>query len=48
MGKKINSLKNMYYLGLPAPRCIFIFKDDNISDKIDEYFNTFPKKFMYR
>lgn len=40
MGKKIDSIKEMYNLGLPAPRCIFIFEDDDIELKLGEYFKT--------
>lgn len=40
MGKKIDSIKIMYALGLPAPRCVFIMKDDKLGSKLDEYFTT--------
>lgn len=46
MGKKIDSIKEMYSLGLPAPKCIFIFEGDDIDSKINEYLN-FPNSEFY-
>lgn len=37
----------MYHLGLPAPRCVFIFDNDNVTDKINKYFNKFPESEFY-
>ncbi len=37
MGKKIDSIIEMYSLGLPAPRCVFVLENDNIEDKLNEY-----------
>lgn len=47
MGKKIDSIKEMYSLGLPAPGCVFIYKEDNIEDRINEYFSSFVESEFY-
>jgi hypothetical protein len=42
MGKKIDSIREMYCLGLPAPRCVFIMENDSVEEKLEEYFRIFP------
>ena len=41
MGKKIDSINEMYNLGLPAPGCVFVMAEDNIDLKINEYFSRY-------
>ncbi len=37
----------MYALGLPAPRCVFIFEKDDVASKLQEYFDLFPTSEFY-
>ncbi|MDD3474385.1 MAG: hypothetical protein PHP08_00595 [Candidatus Dojkabacteria bacterium] len=45
MGKKIDSIKEMYELGLPAPRCVFIMKEDDVDLKLTEFLTKYPSEF---
>lgn len=45
MGKKIDSIVEMYNLGLPAPRCVFIYEDEVIYYKLRGYINSIISDF---
>ncbi len=40
MGAKIDSIRLMHSLSLPAPRCVFVFNNNELDKRLEEYFSA--------